>query len=130
MQESRKTKKFSFVERIGWVDQVGLSSFLSFSCDCWLGDVVKHGRQEEEEKTSVVRWPRDRHQNLACCLVIQVMVVDVDTGCLLWITTSTPKHSSSLAEVGEHGVDELERLVDLLADLGAGQDDLTGDEDE
>jgi hypothetical protein len=37
---------------------------------------------------------------------------------------------SGLAEVGEHGVDELKRLVDLLADLGTGQDDLAGDEDE
>jgi hypothetical protein len=37
---------------------------------------------------------------------------------------------SSLAEVGEHGVDELKGLVDLLTDLGTGQDDLAGDEDE
>jgi len=37
---------------------------------------------------------------------------------------------SRLAEVGEHRVDELERLVDLLADLGTSEDDLAGDEDE
>lgn len=37
---------------------------------------------------------------------------------------------SGLAEVGEHGVDELECLVDLLADLGTSQDDLAGDEDQ
>ena len=43
-----------------------------------------------------------------------------------------PLHDSfsSLAEVGEHGVDELEGLVDLLADLGTGQDDLAGNEDQ
>jgi len=29
-----------------------------------------------------------------------------------------------LSEVGEHRVDELEGLVDLLADFGAGEDDL------
>ena len=62
--------------------------------------------------------------------MIQVMVVDVDTGCLLWITTSTSRQSSSLAEVGEHRVDELERLVDFLTDLGTGQDNLAGHEDE
>ena len=37
---------------------------------------------------------------------------------------------SGLSEVGEHGVDELKGLVNLLADLGTGQDDLAGDEDE
>ena len=58
------------------------------------------------------------------------MVVDVDTGCLLWITTSTSRQSSSLAEVGEHRVDELERLVDFLTDLGTGQDNFAGHEDE
>ena len=58
------------------------------------------------------------------------MVVDVDTGCLLWITTSASRHDSSLAEVGEHGVDELERLVDFFADLGTGQDDLARHEDK
>ena len=58
------------------------------------------------------------------------MVVDVDTGCLLWITTSTSRQSSSLAEVGEHRVDEFERLVDFLTDLGTGQDTLAGDEDQ
>lgn len=58
------------------------------------------------------------------------MVVDVDTGCLLWITTSTSRQSSSLAEVGEHRVDEFECLVDFLTDLGTGQDNLAGDEDE
>lgn len=35
-----------------------------------------------------------------------------------------------LAEVRQDGVDELERLVDLLANLGTGQDDLAADEDE
>ncbi len=35
-----------------------------------------------------------------------------------------------LAEVGEHGVDELKGLVNLLADLGSCQDDLAGNEDE
>ena len=35
-----------------------------------------------------------------------------------------------LAEVGEHRVDELERLVDLLADLRTREHDLAGDEDE
>lgn len=40
------------------------------------------------------------------------------------------KTCSSLAEVGEHGVDELESLVDFLADFGAGQDDLAGHEDQ
>lgn len=58
------------------------------------------------------------------------MVVDVDTGCLFWFTTSTSRQSSSLAEVGEHGVDEFERLVDLLTDLGTSQDNLAGNEDE
>jgi hypothetical protein len=62
--------------------------------------------------------------------VIQVMVVDVDTGCLLWITTSTSRQGSSLAEVGEHRVDEFERLVDFLTDLGTSQDNLAGHEDE
>jgi hypothetical protein len=58
------------------------------------------------------------------------MVVDVDTGCLLWITTSTSRQGSSLAEVGEHRVDEFERLVDFLTDLGTSQDNLAGHEDE
>lgn len=40
------------------------------------------------------------------------------------------KTCSSLAEVGEHGVDELESLVDFLADLGTCQDDLAGHEDQ
>jgi hypothetical protein len=40
------------------------------------------------------------------------------------------KTGSSLAEVGEHGVDQLERLVDFLAHLGTSQDDLAGHEDE
>lgn len=35
-----------------------------------------------------------------------------------------------LAEVAEHGVDELESGIDLLTDLGAGKNDLTADEDE
>ena len=35
-----------------------------------------------------------------------------------------------LAEVGEHGVDELEGLIDLLADFRAREHDLAGDEDE
>jgi len=35
-----------------------------------------------------------------------------------------------LAEVRQHGVDQLEGLIDLLADLGASQDDLAADEDE
>lgn len=35
-----------------------------------------------------------------------------------------------LAEVGKHRVDELESLVDLLADFGARQDDLAAHEDE
>ena len=58
------------------------------------------------------------------------MVVDVDTGCLLWITTSTSRQSSSLAEVGEHRVDEFERLVDFLTDLGTSEDDLARYEDQ
>lgn len=35
-----------------------------------------------------------------------------------------------LAEVRQHGVDELESLVDLLTDLGTSQDNLAADEDE
>lgn len=38
--------------------------------------------------------------------------------------------SSRLAEVAQDWVDELESLVDLLTDLGAGQDDFAADEDE
>ena len=37
---------------------------------------------------------------------------------------------SCLAEVREHRVDELEGLVDLLADFGASKHDLARDEDE
>jgi hypothetical protein len=37
---------------------------------------------------------------------------------------------SRLAEVRQDRVDELKGLVDLLADLGTGQDDLARDEDE
>jgi len=48
----------------------------------------------------------------------------------LWITTSASSRGSSLAEVGEHRVDELERLVDLLANLGTSQDYLAGHEDK
>jgi hypothetical protein len=81
-------------------------------------------------ESSFVLWPRGRHQNLALCLVIQVMVVDVDTGCLFVNHDYHIKTSSSLAEVGEHRVNELERLIDFLAHLGTGQDDLAGYEDE
>lgn len=37
---------------------------------------------------------------------------------------------SGLPEIREHGIDELEGLVYLLADPGAGQDEFAGDEDE
>ena len=37
---------------------------------------------------------------------------------------------SNLAEVREHGVDEIERLVNLFADFGTSQDNLAADEDE
>jgi hypothetical protein len=53
-----------------------------------------------------------------------------DACLLLVVTTSAPIPFSGLAEVGEHRVDQLESLVDLLADLGSGQDDLARDEDE
>lgn len=39
-------------------------------------------------------------------------------------------NGSSLAEVGEYGVDELKGLVHLLADLGTGQNEFARDEDE
>lgn len=35
-----------------------------------------------------------------------------------------------LAELGEHGVDRIEGGINLLADLGTGEDDLTRHEDE
>ena len=36
---------------------------------------------------------------------------------------------SGLAEIREHRVDELERLVDLLSNFGAGKHNLAADED-
>jgi len=53
-----------------------------------------------------------------------------DACLLLWSRQARRDPFSSLAEVGEHGVDELESLVDLLADLGTSQDDLARDENE
>ena len=35
-----------------------------------------------------------------------------------------------LAEIGKHGVDQLKGLIDLLANLGTSQDNLSTDEDE
>ena len=56
----------------------------------------------------------------------------IQDACLLlvWSRQARQDPFSGLAEVGEHGVDELEGLVDFLADLGTSQDDLAGDEDE
>lgn len=52
---------------------------------------------------------------------------DIDTRCRLVVMDVA---ALGLAKVREHWVDELERLVDLLAHLGASEDDLAGDEDE
>ena len=56
----------------------------------------------------------------------------IQDACLLlvWSRQARQDPFSGLAEVGEHGVDELESLVDLLANLGTSQDDLARDEDQ
>lgn len=43
---------------------------------------------------------------------------------------TTNANGLGLAEVAEHGVDELESSVDFLADLGTSEDNLAADEDE
>jgi len=44
--------------------------------------------------------------------------------------TCSPWYSSDLPEVRKHRVDQLECLIDFFTNFGAGQDDLSADEDQ